>query len=128
MLPSISVKLKKNSHHSRFLVVPRRAPHQPSPMDIPVLWTSQSYGHPSALWAALFYSRIEASFITTTFTNAHRRGGSGTGGSGTLVARCRATIPPDRLRHATWDQPACAITLASACCAGHSRIDSARYT
>lgn len=42
------------------------------------------------------------------------------------MARCRATIPPDRLRHCTDDQPAPRIRSARAAWSGQARIDSAR--
>ena len=42
------------------------------------------------------------------------------------VARCSATIPPERLRQAGLVHPAAAIWAASSGCVGHARIDSAR--
>jgi hypothetical protein len=43
------------------------------------------------------------------------------------VARCSATAPRARLRHATSAQPAFAMRRASSGWAGQSRIDSPRY-
>ena len=42
------------------------------------------------------------------------------------VARCRATMPPERLRHSGRCQPASAIRSARPCWSGQARIDSAR--
>ena len=43
-------------------------------------------------------------------------------------ARCRATMPPDRLRHSTSDQPGRPITAARADWSGQAWMDSARYS
>ena len=44
------------------------------------------------------------------------------------LARCRATMPPDRLRHSTSRQPAAMIRSARPDWSGHAWIDSARYS
>ena len=62
---------------------------------------------------------------------AGRGGRTGHGdldGPDQAVARCNATIPPLRLRHAGRFQPAAAMRAASSGCVGQARIDSARYT
>src|SRR5665647_2903074 len=43
-----------------------------------------------------------------------------------LLALCRATMPPDKLRHATSCHPAAVIRRAIPAWSGHAWIDSAR--
>ncbi len=49
-------------------------------------------------------------------------------GAAQRTARCRATMPPVRLRHATRRQPACPSQSASPAWSGQCWIESARYS
>jgi pimeloyl-ACP methyl ester carboxylesterase len=68
--------------------------------------------------AALWPERVKALVPVSGYLIVNRRHG--------FVAACSATMPPDRLRHRTADQPASEIRCASSVWSGHARIDSAR--
>ena len=68
-----------------------------------------------------------AAVASTTGTHDVRRGRARED-EGQAVARCSATMPPDRSRHSTPVQPASATSFASPAWSGQARMDSARYT